>query len=51
MIYQLEEEIAEVGEHAVGLWSIGVGKVNQVQEQAFVDVKVLIVKNDKACKK
>lgn len=44
VIYQLQQEVAEVGPHSVRLWSISVRKVNQVQEQALVDVKVLRVK-------
>ncbi len=41
VIYQLQQETAEVGPHPVRLWSVSVRKVNQVQEQALVDVKVL----------
>lgn len=41
VVYQLQQEVAEVAPHPVRLWSIGVRKVNQVQEQALVDVKVL----------
>lgn len=45
VIYQLQQEAAEVGPHSVRLRSVSVRKVNHVQEQALVDVKVLKVKN------
>lgn len=45
MIYQLQQEAAEVGPHPVRLRSVSVREVNHVQEQALVDVKVLKIKN------
>lgn len=43
-VYQLQQEGAEVGPHPVRFWSVGVGKVDQVQEETLVDVEVLRVK-------
>lgn len=41
LVYQLQKEIAEVGPHSIRVRSVCVWKVNQVQEQPLVDVKVL----------
>lgn len=43
LLYQLQQEVAEVGPRAVTLRSVGVGEVDHVQEQALVDVVVLRV--------
>lgn len=42
--YQLQQEVAEVGPHSIVLRSVQVGKVNHIQEETLVDVKILKAK-------
>lgn len=40
-MYQLQQEVAEVGPHPVRLRPIPVRKVHHIQEETLVDVKIL----------
>lgn len=45
MIYQLQQEAAEIRPHSVRLCCIGAGEADHIEEQALVDVKVLKIKS------
>lgn len=45
VIYQLQQEAAEVRPHSVRLCRIGAGEADHIEEQALVDVKVLKIKS------
>lgn len=45
MIYQLQQEAAEIRPNSVRLCCIGAGEADHIEEQALVDVKVLKIKS------